>query len=173
MNNFIITSLITINNTYQSIVAFFYQNISQTQYVNNDLATYTIDYTLLLPASQYANNLNVNQVNAQVQEYINLCNTLITYITTNLSTQTIMIYEQIQNTLNNSIVQLNGFSSGLLEAEYQNLFTYVVPYSMSLSNALFLNNISLDTYYTQIQLNNTIDDFNNIIQNTTLSLSRG
>lgn len=172
MNTYIVDSLNNILLTYQSIVAFFYQRIIQTQYTNNSLAVYVIDYNLLLPSSQYIFDLNENQVNAQVQEYINICNVLIIYINTNVNTQVNLFYEQIKNTLDNSITQLNGFSLTLLKAQYKSIFVYNVPYSMSLSNVLFLNNINVNTYPVQARLNAELSDFNNILQNTPVTLSR-
>ncbi len=173
MNIYIINALTIINNTYQSMMAFFYQHIIQTQFTNNTLATYNIDYTLLLPSSKYLVNLNQNQVNTQIQAYIDLCNILITYITTNTNTESYYVYEQIQNILNVSIAQINGFSISLLEAEYSSVRVYTVPYTMSMTNVLFLNNINLDTYLTQVTLNTGVTDFNNIYQNTKLNILRG
>ncbi len=172
MNNYIINSLSNIQNTYQSIIAYFYQHIIQNKFTNNTLATYTINYTLLLPSSEYLYNLNDTQVNSQIQAYIDLCNVLIKYINTTDSTQTVLLYEQIQNVLNNSISQLNEFAISLLKAEYSTLFTYTVPYKMSMTNVLFINNINLDTYNQQIPLNPLIMDFNSIQQNTLLNLIR-
>ena len=172
MNNYIIDALTVIQNTYNSILAYFYQRIAQTQFTNNNLATYAIDYTLLLPSSEFIFNLNSSQVSAQMQAYINLCNLLVTYITTNTNTQTTLFYEQIQNTLNTTITALNTFSISLLEAEYASILTYTVPYNMSMTNALFLNNISLDNWQKQVKLNPAIIDFNNILQNTQLNLLR-
>lgn len=171
-DKFIINSLTTILNTYKSIVAFFYQKIAQTKYTNVDLKKFNIDYALLLPSSQFIIFLNENQVNAQMQAYIDLCNTLITYITTNLATQNVLFFEQIQNQLNNSITQLNGFALSLLDAQYENLYSYTVPYDMSMSNVLYLNDINLNTYNLQASLNYTLTDFNNIHQNTVLTLSK-
>lgn len=173
MNNYIVTALTGILNTYQSIVAYFYQRIIQVQYTNNVLATYVINYNLLLPSSEFVFNLNENQVNAQIQTYINECNALIAYINLNPTTQTTLLYEQIQNILNDSITQLNGFSISLLQAKYNSIFSYTIPYNMSMTNALFLNNISLDTSALQISLNYGIQDFNNILQNSVITLSRG
>ena len=74
MNNYIINALTIILDTYQSILAFFYQKILQNSFINNDLTTYDINYNLLLPSSQYLTFLTTGQVNAQMQAYINLCN---------------------------------------------------------------------------------------------------
>lgn len=182
MNLYIINTLTVILNTYVSIVTFFYQRIPQTQYTNTALSNATpqylnglqvsgIDYNLLLPSSQYILRLNQNQVNAQMQSYIDACNALIDYINTNVNTQTILFYQQIQNQLNDSITQLNGFAVSLLDAQYSTLFVYTVPYPMAMSTALYLNNISLDTYNLQAQLNAELADFNNLIVNTKLILS--
>lgn len=154
------------------MIAFFYQHIIQTKFVNNNLATYSIDYTLLIPSSQFLTNLNAAQVNTQIQSYIDLCTVLITYITTTDTTEVYYTYKQIQNILNNSISQINGFATSLLEAQYNAILIYTVPYNMSMTNVLFLNNISLDTYTTQIALNTSITDFNNIYQNTRLNILR-
>ena len=172
LNTYIIDQLIIISNTYQSISAYFYQHIIQNKFNNNLLTVYPIDYTLLLPSSEYLANLSAGQVSTQIQAYINLCNTLITYINNNTNLQSILIYEQIQNTLNISITQLNIFATGLLDASYEAVFVYNVPYRMSMTNALFLNNINIDSYKLQVELNPTILDFNNILQNTQLKLSR-
>lgn len=173
MNTYIATALQIIANTYSSMLAFLYQHITQTQFTNNTLATYTIDYTLLLPSSQYLTNLNTSQVNAQVQSYIDLCTALITYIVTTDITQSNIFYEQIQNTLNNSITQLNSFATSLLEAEYASVIFYQVPYGMSLTTAMFLNTINQDSWQKQVSLNPTTLDFNNLIQGTTLQLLKG
>jgi hypothetical protein len=171
MNITVINSLTLILSTYQSIVAYFYQRIPQNKYTNNILATYAINYELLLPSSEYIFRLNQNQVNAQIQSYIDLCNALMDYINTNVNTQTILFYQQIQNQLNDSITQLNGFAVSLLDAEYQSLRVYTVPYDMSLSTALYINNINLDTYDLQTKLNAELADFNNLKTNTKLILS--
>jgi len=57
-NNQIVNSLNIIIATYQSICAFFYQKIIQTDFTNNKLSVYPINYTLLLPSSQFIINLN-------------------------------------------------------------------------------------------------------------------
>lgn len=173
MNNYyFINALTNISNMYQSMLAFFYQSINQSQYNNNTLATYTIDYTLLLSSSKYLTNLTIAQVNTQIQAYIDECNILITYVTTNQDTQNFYIYESIQNQLNDSIVQLSGFAQNLLKAQYEQILVYTVPYTMSLSNVLYLNNISIDNANLQIKLNPLISDFNNILANTQLNLTR-
>lgn len=172
MNNFIINSLTTILNTYKSIIAFFYKKILQTKYTNVDLTKFTINYTLLLPSSEFIIFLNENQVNAQVQAYIDLCTALVTFITTSINTQNVLFYEQIQNKLDDSITQLNGFALSLLDAQYDSLYTYTVPYDMSMSNAMYLNDLDLDTYNLQASLNYIQADFNNIKQNTKLTFSK-
>lgn len=172
MNNYVINALTNILNIYQSMRAYFYQHITQNQFTNNDLATYVINYELLLPSSQYIYNLTYSQVTTQIQSYIETCNLLITYITSNTNIQINLTYEQIQNILNISIANLNGFAISLLEAGYQSLIIYTVPYSMSMTNVLFLNNINLDTYPQQIRLNYSLSDFNNIPQNTNVTLVR-
>ncbi len=170
-NNQIVNSLNIIIATYQSICAFFYQKIIQTDFTNNKLSVYPINYTLLLPSSQFIINLNNAQVNAQMQTYINLCNVLITSLTLSVNTQTNLFYEQIQNILNISISQLNGFAINLLDAQYNSLFTYKVPYDMSLLEALYLNNINYNTYTLQATLNYNLQDFNNLSQNIIITLS--
>lgn len=168
----IISALQTIDTTYQSMRAFFYQKIIQKTYTNNQLATYAIDYTLLLPSSKFITNLNSAQVNAQMQQYIDLCDALILAITTTVATQSNLFYERIQNVLNDSVSQMNGFSINLLNAKYITVFRYKIPYNMSLAEALFLNNISLDEYALQASLNYNVQDFNNLLQNTEISLSK-
>ncbi len=162
----------TILSTYQSIAAFFYQKILQTRYTNNTLAVYKVDYTLLLPSSEFIVNLNAAQVNAQVQAYINECNVVSLQITTNINTQTTLFYEQIQNTLNTSITQLNGFSLALLDAQYDTLLQYKIPYTMGMIEALWLNNIDFSTYSLQASLNYNVQDFNNLLQDSTIILSK-
>lgn len=171
-NIFIYNSLQNIQAVYESITAFFYQSINQTQYTNNTLNTYEIDYSLLLPSSQFVSNLNENQVNAQLQSYIDLCDELIYYITTTVSTQTNLFLEGIQNTLNLSVSNLNGFALSLLKAQYDIIFTYTPPSDMGMTSVLYINQISLDSYEQQVQLNLGIPDFNNIKQGTPLTLSR-
>jgi hypothetical protein len=173
MNNFIISSLQTILATYNSMTAYFYQKIPQTKYTNNSLANFQINYTLLLPASQFQKEINLNQVNAQMQAYITLCNALIIYITTNVEFQTNLFYEQIQNQLNTSITQINGFAISLLEAATINIFNFTVPNDMGLTNAMQLNGLDMNTYPLQASLNYNLADFNNIIRDTTIILSKG
>lgn len=172
MNIYVTTSLKNILATYQSIVAFLYQKVNQKQFTNTQLSVYTVDYSLLLPSSQFITNINAAQVNAQVQQYINLCDALVTYITNNVNLQLNFYYEQIQNTLNSSITQLDGFAKGLLNAQYASLLNYKVEYDMSLTMAMYINNISLDSYGTQCSLNYGISDFNNLLQNSTVTLTR-
>lgn len=171
-NKYIIDTLRLILAMYQTMRAYFYQQIPQSQFTNNQLATYKINYTLLLPASKFQNNLNAAQVNAQLQEYINLCNVLIQFITSNVDLQTNLVYEQIQNELNSSIAQINGFSATLLQAKYAALFTYNVPYDMGFTTVLFLNQIDLLTYPLQASLNYNLQDFNNLLANTKIILTR-
>lgn len=171
MNNYISTTLSNILATFQSISAFFYQRIDQSVYTNNSLATYVVNYSLLLPSSKFILILNENQVNAQIQAYINLCNVLNQYLTSDLTVQLNLQFERIQNQLNSSIAQLNGFSISLLKAQYQNLLKYTVPYNMSLSQAIYLNNIPLTSYPQQVTLNGGVADFNNLQQNTIITLS--
>lgn len=166
------SSLTTINNTLESITAFFYQSILQTEYTNNYLANYIIDYSLLLPSSQFVTNLTAAQVSAQIQEYINLCDALIVVIRSNLPTSINLFYERIQNTLDISIAQLNGFATTLLNLYYSQLFNYTIPYNMGLSTALYLNNLNMNTYIKQAALNYNLPDFNNLLQNTIITLSR-
>lgn len=172
MNDYILNYMKNINATYQSIIAFFYQKIDQNQYSNSKLATYAIDYSLLLPSSEFIVHLNPSQVGAQTQTFINLCNILIKYITTNVNFQTKLPYERIQNVLANSISQLDGFANTLLSAAYQNLFNYTVPYNMGFLNILYLNNIDINTFPKQASLNYEINDYNNIKQNDIILLSR-
>jgi hypothetical protein len=168
----IITALQKIEATYLSMRAFFYQKIIQTIYTNTQLATYPIDYALLLPSSKFIINLNGAQVNAQMQAYIDLCNVLVLSLNTTLSTQTNLFYERIQNTLNTSISQMNGFSISLLEAKYANIFKYSVPYNMAFSNVLYLNGIDLSEYAIQASLNYDLQDFNNLRTGQIINLSK-
>lgn len=171
--NYIINSLNLIINMYQSMRAFFYQKIPQDKFVNNSLSTYQINYRLLLPASKFQNNLNIAQVNAQIQEYINLCGILIEYINTNVDLQTNLLFEQIQNQLDSSIATINTFAANLLQAKYNQVFIYETEYDMGFTTALYLNNINLSTYAQQASLNYNIADFNNILKGTKLTLTRG
>lgn len=171
MDQYVINSLTNIQNTYQSITAFFYQKILQTDFVNTDLANYTIDYTLLLPSSEYLEYINDGQVSAQMQSYVDLCDTLVSYINNNINLQNNILYEQIQNILDNSISQLDQFSLNLLKAQYNSLRKYPTPYNMTMSYAMYLNKISLDTWSSQISLNQTINNYNNIPAGTTLTFS--
>jgi hypothetical protein len=168
----IINSLTIILNTYLSMRAYFYQRINQTVYTNQELNKYVIDYTLLLPASEFIFNLNESQVNAQIQEYIDLCSAFEADLMANVETQTNLFFENIQNQLNYSITQINGFAISLLKAEYANLFVYTTPYDMSLTVAMYLNNLDFTTYNKQVQLNAILSDFNNIRQNTRLIFSK-
>jgi hypothetical protein len=172
MNNEIIILLQNIQATYQSIIAYFYDRILQTAYTNNTLATYPVNYTLLLPSSKYIINLNPAQCNAQVQAYIALCDELIVFIDTTVGTQTNLFYEQIQNVLNSSIAQLNGFTNSLLQAQYNQLFSYLIPYNMSLTTAMYENTLSFSTYALQASLNYNLQDFANLRQGSTITLSR-
>lgn len=169
---YIIDSLNLILNMYQSMRAYFYQKITQAQFTNNTLSTYQINYKLLLPASKLQTDLNEAQVNAQLQEYINLCGILEKYINDNVELQTNLLFEQIQNQLDQSIATINTFAASLLQAKYNNIFTYSVPYDMGLTTALFLNNISLGSYAQQAALNYNIADFSNILKGTQLTLTR-
>jgi len=170
--NEIISKLDLILSTYKSIVAFFYKKIFQKLFTNSQLNVYNIDYTLLLPSSKYILYLNAAQVTAQMQAYINLCNLFTAELNVSVNTQTSLFFEQIQNILNNSIAQLNGFSTSLLDAQYNTLFTYTLPYSMGLTEVLHKNNIDLDTYPIQASLNYDLKDLNNILQGNTITLSR-
>lgn len=171
-NIFISNSLKKIRATYNSITAFFYQRIDQNKYSNTQLQTYKVDYSLLLPSSKYIDIINENQVNAQVQAYIDLCAELTYYITNTVSTQTNLYLENIQNILDSSISNLNGFALSLLKAQYDTLFVFVPSIDMSMTSVLYTNQISLDTYAKQVRLNLAIPDFNNIRQGTPLTLSK-
>jgi hypothetical protein len=162
-----------IQNTYQSISAFFYKAIPQSVYVNNNLSKQSIDYSLLIPGSEFLYNLTDNQINAQIQFYVDLCNDLIVKITTNINTQTNLQLERLQVVLNTSISNLNVFALALISARNKNIIYYVVQYNMGMLKALYLNNISYDTYEQQVLLNQTVNDFNNIQKGTLLILSIG
>lgn len=168
----IINALTIIESTYKTMRAFFYQKVIQNTYVNNQLKVYLIDYSLLLPGSQFINDLNTAQVNAQIQYYINLCNTLVLGITTTINLQQDLFYERIQVTLNDSISQINGFGIALIKAKYLTIFNYIVEYDMSFSEALYNNNISLDQYALNASLNYNIQDFNNLRQNQIIKLNK-
>jgi len=170
--NQIVSLLQNILNTYQSMEAFFYQKIMQTQYTNNSLSTYQINYLLLLPSSQFITLLNEAQVNAQLQYYVNLCDQCVVYITTTLGLQSNLIYEKIQGQLDYSIAQISGFASSLLTAQYNQLFTYTIPYTMSMTTAMYQNNLNLDNWLTQIRLNPTITDFHSLRPGTQITFSR-
>lgn len=172
VNNYVATQLTSISNTYQTILAFFYQTIEQTKYVNNALATYTVDYDLLLPSSVFISILTTNQVNSQIQAYVDQCDTLIEYITTTVGTQTNLFIEGIESTLQSSISNLSGFALNLLKAQYETIYIYSPVVDMSMSNILYLNNIDLDDYENQVRLNITTPDFNNIRAGTPITLSR-
>jgi len=158
--------------TYQNIVAFFYQTIDQDKYTNNALATFVVDFDFLLPGSQFIVILNENQINAQIQSYVNQCNVLIAFITTNVNTQINLFFESIQNTLTLSISNLNGFALSLLQAQYVSLILYTTPTTTSMSNIMFINKIDLSTWPVQIRLNRMLPDFNNIKQGTLVTLSK-
>lgn len=144
----------------------------QNIYKNSSLATYPVNYNLLLPGSFLNKNLSVGEVGAQTQAYIDLCNALILVITTQQGYQTNLLYEQIQNQLYNSITQLNGFAENLLNAKYDYLIKYKVPYDMGLSEAIYLNKLPMSSYFVQIQLNYNLPDFNNIKQYTEITLTK-
>ena len=171
-NQYIIEALTLLQDLLGSMTAFFYQKIPQTTYTNNFLQNYEINYNLLLPSSKFIVTLNESQVNAQIQEYINACNALVIYLNLNVETQVSLEYERISNILNTSISQINGFATSLLKNFYNTLYFYVTPYDMSLSYAMYLNNIDLNNYPAQASLNNAIPDFNNIKRNTTITLTK-
>lgn len=170
--NYVVNQLEYITRMYESIRAFYYQKIKQNKFTFNNLATYDIDYNLLLPSSKYITFLNESQVNAQMQVYINLCNLLVEFINTNIITRSNLIYQNVQISLNSSIAQLNGFALILLKAQYSNIFVYTIPYNMSITSALYQNQISIDTYLLQFSLNRNIRDFNNLQQGEKITLSK-
>lgn len=172
ITNSIINMLVNIQNTYQSMYAFFYKKINQSSYTNNGLSTYAIDYELLLPSSELLESLNTNQVSAQMRAYVQLCEELVARIDTTIRIQQNIFYEQIKNVLDNSITQMSGFAESLLNAKYANQFSYTVPADMGFIQAMHLNGLDLSTYSQQIELNYTIVDFNNILKGTVLIFYR-
>lgn len=172
MNNSLVPMLNNIINVYNSIVAFFYQKIDQKKYTNNYLKNYNVNYDLLIAGSSFVKNLNENQVNSQLQNYVDVCNKFINYTKKALELQANLIVEDIQSTLMKSIANLNGFAISLLKAQYDFIFDYIVPYTMSMTYAMFLNKINLDSYVSQVYLNSSITDFNSIPSKTLLKLSR-
>lgn len=172
INNSLIPMLNNIIDVYNSIVAFFYQKIYQDKYTNNYLKNYNINYDLLIAGSLFINNLNENQVNSQIQNYIDLCNEFINYTKQALELQANLIIEDIQSNLMKSIANLNGFSTSLLKAQYGLIFDYIVPYTMSMTCVIFLNKINMDSYMNQVSLNGSVSDFNSIPAKTLLKLSK-
>ena len=171
MNQTIIKQLAIILNTFLSARAYFYQSIEQSIFKNSELASYQVNYALLLPGSSLNKNVETGEVGAQVQAYIDLCQVLSIYITTTPQLQKNLFYEQIQNQLNDSITQLSGFAKSLLNAQFERMIKYKVPYTMGLTEVIFNNNLPLSSYNTQVKLNYNIQDFNNILQNTEITLT--
>lgn len=165
--NNVTNKLNNIVNKTQSQTAFFYKKISQTIYTNNKLDNYNIDYSLLLPSSKYINNLNANQLNSQMEDFIKNCNDLTNYINNNIQIYNKIIFQQIINNLNLLISQLNNFATSLLNAN-NNIINYTTTYNMSMSEAMYNNNINLDTWQIQINYNPQILDYNNIEKDTKL-----
>lgn len=167
----LIEKLQNILNTYLSIRAYFYQAIPQTIYSNSTLSTYPINYNLLLPASQFNKNLSPGEVGAQIQSYINLCNEFKALINSSSESQTSLFWSTVQNQLEDSITQLNGFAENLLNAEYEKLTKYTIPYDMGLTEAIYLNSLSMDSYAMQASLNYGLSDFNNLMKGTVVVLA--
>lgn len=167
VGNSINNKLNTIVNKTKSQTAFFYQKIPQTVFNNNDLKNFNINYTLLLPSSKYINNLNNNQINSQMEDFIKNCNDLTNYINTNIQTYNKLLFQQIINNINLIISQLNNFATSLLNSN-NNIINYTTTYNMSMTEAMYNNNINLDDWQIQIKYNSHILDYNNIEQNTKL-----
>ena len=172
MDQILIEKLQIALNTYQSMTAYFYQKIIQSKYKNTQLAQYSVDYSLLLPSSQYLATINSAIASAQIQEYINMCQVIMTYIDSESATASSLFSQQIISQLKNSITQINGFTNSLLASQSDTLFSYAVPHDMSMSEVIFRNNLDIDSYSTQALLNQTVVDFNNLQQNTILILSK-
>ena len=168
----LLNMLNVISSTYTSMQAFFYQRILQNYYNNAQLGSYTINWNLLLPASQTITNLNAAQVSMQIQAYVDLCQQAVQYINTNLGTQTNLQIEQIQNSLVSSVSAINSFALQLLNAQNAQLIYYTTPYDMSLSIAMGVNSIDYSTYLNQVQLNAALPDMAFIPQGTKLILSK-
>ena len=151
---------------------FFYQRITQNTYNNVSLESASIDWSLLLPASQTIVDLNASQVSSQIQAYVDLCTQCTNFIDTTLQTQTNLQIEQIQGALLSSISAINNFALQLLNAQNLQLIYYTTPYDMSLSVAMAVNGINLNTYQQQIKFNATLQDFNYIPQGTQLTFAR-
>lgn len=170
--NQLILILTTIEATYNAMMAFFYQRIIQSNYTNAVLSKVIINWALLIPASQNINDLNSNQVSAQIQAYIDLCSNCVSYIETTLNLQTNPQIEQIQSTLAQSITAINNFALQLLNAQNQSIIYYTTDNVMGLSIAMAINGIDLSTYLQQAQLNSAIPDLASIPAGTKLTFAR-
>ena len=171
MNNLAVM-LTTIQNTYISMQAFFYQRILQNSYNNTELSNTVIDWALLLPSSRTIISLNSSQVSSQIQAYVNLCQECISYVNSTLQTQTNLQIEQIQGTLLTSVTAINNFALQLLNAQKAQLIYYTTPVDMSLSIAMGMNGINFDTYLQQVRLNSVLSDMAYIPQGKKLTLSK-
>lgn len=166
-----VTEYDLIQNSYINIRAYFYQVIKQTQYQNKELDDFEVDYSLLLLGSQYITFINDDQVNAQLQEYILLCDNFIAKLQTNVYTQINLNCEQVQNQLQLSVSTLSNWGKILLQAQNENLIYFTTQYNTSLTQVLYDANVSMDTYWQQVQLNRNLD-FNNIPTNTVVLLNK-
>lgn len=167
----LVTDILTIKTTYENIRAYFFQKIKQTQYQNQDLQNYVVDYSVLLAGSQYITYINEDQANAQLQEYIALCDNLIAQLQLNVYTQINLPCEQVQNELQLSISSLSQWAKVLLKAQYANLIYFVTKYDTSMTQVLYDANVSMNTYWQQIELNRQLD-FNYIPCNTVVILDK-
>lgn len=124
---------------YNSSV-LLYQNILQNNYKNFEYDRAVVNYDYVPIYYQFINFMSFSQIGDVIQNYTNNVNELLVWIRQN----GLDVYLQSKVTaLTQSISTLNNFAVNLYNNQQSSIYTYIIPYDMSLRTALVLNKIDL------------------------------
>lgn len=136
--NEILTNLSLI---FKNCSLLIYKLCPQNDYKNPLWDSKVINYKYVPPTMYYCKILNQSQISYIIEYYTNATKEFSTFVISNgLDSQLIAVI----NTISQSVSMLNIFSKGIFTGFSNSLVKYRVPKDMTLSTALWLNNISLD-----------------------------
>lgn len=140
-----------LSQTLLSCVYLVYKYIKPSGFSDFYLDSLTVDISLLPPLFNYIQMLTDTEVSQLISYYIDQVNFVIDqYEEYNLE----LLYPTRINELKTSIVYLTQFSELLLELNYSQYTTYVVPNLMSIRQVLFNLGLDFNKDLTQFLVNN-------------------
>lgn len=131
--------LTTLSLTLQNCSLLIYKLCPQNTYKNPIWDSQVINYDYVPPTMIYCSTLNQSQISYIIEYYTNLTNEFFTFVEQNgLGNQVIGTI----NTIGISVSNLNSFADNVFAGSSGTAIKYKVPYDMTLSTALWLNNIN-------------------------------